>query len=274
MKLWRYPITSLFTITWAFVSLTSARARGWAQFHQPINNLFIQQSQIKNQNSRDFAEDGIPSSGNRTGGASRSPCPYTNPPLTALMPIINRGKTVADRPTLWFYVPYSSQQASAGEFVLKEEGNKEIFRIPFTLPRTPGLVSFSIPSTKAPLEIDKEYVWFFKVICQQQEASVSEPSLEPGILVQGWVQRVKPTPELESELKAKTEPEYTIYTNHLIWYDALDSLTKLRITQPTNTKLTDEWINLFKLKGIEGDDLDPQKLKQPIVGSVVVQSSQ
>ena len=274
MKLLRSPIRFIFTITWAFVTFTSYPSQVWAQLSQPINKFLIQQSKLEKQNSPDFSDNGRPSSGNRTGGASRSPCPYTNPTLTALMPNINRGKTVAARPTLWFYVPYSSQQAIAGEFLLQEEGNKEIFRIPFTLPRTPGLVSFTIPSTKAPLEIDKEYFWSFKVICQRQEESVSEPSLEPGVLVQGWVQRVKPTPELERQLKAKTAPEYTIYINHLIWYDALDSLTKLRITQPTNTKLTDEWINLFKLKGIEGDDLDPQKLKQPILGSVVVQSSQ
>ena len=174
------------------------------------------------------------------------------------MPITNSGQTVAERPTFWFYVPYSSQQVSSGKFVLYEgEERNYLYEISFTLPRTPGLVSFSIPSTKAPLEIGKEYVWFFKLDCEEE--------------VEGWVERVKPTPKLEGDLKAATEPEYKVYTNNLIWYDALDNLTKLRISQPTNTKLTDEWINLLKLKGIEGSDLDPEKLKQPIAGSVVVQ---
>jgi Domain of Unknown Function (DUF928) len=274
MKLLRSPRTFLFPITWAFVSFTSYPSQVRAQFSQAINNFFIPSSQREKQKSPDFSDGGRPSEGNRTGGGSRSSCPFTNPPLTALIPIINRGKTVAARPTFWVYVPYSTQQAIAGEFVLKEEGNKEIFRSPFTLPITPGLVSFSIPSRTAALEIDKNYSWSFKVICQLPEADGSDDSPEPSVLVEGWVQRVKPTPELENQLKAKTAPDYTIYTNHLIWYDALDSITKLRITQPTNTKLTDEWINLFKLKGIEGSDLDPQKLKQPIVGSVVLQSSQ
>jgi Domain of Unknown Function (DUF928) len=271
MKLLRSPIISLGTITWAFVSFTSYPAISRAQFYRPANNFFMQRSQMEKQKSPDFSENGRPSSGNRTGGASRSPCPLTDPPLTALMPIINRGKTVAERPIFWFYVPYSSQQAIAGEFMLNEEGKKEIFRIPFTLPRTPGLVSFRIPSTKPPLEIDKEYVWSFKLYCQPPEKSASDALPKPSVLVQGWVQRVKPTPELERDLKAATEPEYSVYTKNLIWYDALDSLTGLRITQPTNTKLIDEWTELLSLKGIKGDDLDPEKLKQPIVGSVVIQ---
>ncbi|HAX76781.1 MAG TPA: hypothetical protein DCY88_13300 [Cyanobacteria bacterium UBA11372] len=269
MKLLRSPIISVCTITWAFVSFTSYPSQVRAQFDRPINNFSMQRSQQAKQKP-DFSRAGRPSSGSRIGTGSRGPCSGTTP-LTALIPITNWGQTVAERPTFWFYVPYSSQQVSSGEFVLQKKGEQETLTIPFTLPGTPGLVSFKIPSTKAPLEIDKEYVWFFRLYCKPQESSASDASSKPPELVQGWVQRVKPTPELEGDLKAATEPEYKVYTNHLIWYDALDNLTKLRISQPTNTKLTDEWINLLKLKGIEGDDLDPEKLKQPIAGSVVVQ---
>lgn len=276
MKLVRSPITSVFIITCTFVSLTIYQSRVLAQFTQPINIfLFQKYNKMEKQKSTDFSENGRPSPGNRTGSASRSPCPYTNPPLTALMPIINRGKTVAERPTFWFYVPYSSQQVSSGEFVLQEVQGEEpnyvyrdVYQISFTLPKTPGLVSFKIPATKPALEIDKKYSWSFKLYCQPQEESASDAVSTPPVLVQGLVQRVKPTPELERQLKAATEPEYSVYTSHFIWYDAVDSITKLRITQPANAKLTDDWINLFKLKGIEGADLDPQKLKQPIAGSV------
>lgn len=278
MKFLRSPIISVSTITWVFVSFTSDQAISRAQIYRPVNNFFVQRSQQTKQ-TPDYSKYGRP--GRRIGGGSRNPCPSTNPLLTAFIPITNWGNTVAERPTLWFYVPYSPQQVSSGKFILQEvQGEKpenyvyqELYQISFTLPKTPGLVSFTIPSTKAPLEIDKKYFWSFKLYCQPPEASTSDASSNPSILVEGWVDRVKPTPELERQLKAATEPEYSIYTNNLIWYDALDSLTKLRITQPTNTKLTDEWINLLRLKGIQGADLDPQKLKQPIVGSVQLEIS-
>ena len=280
MKLVRSPIISLCTITWVSFSFTSYPAISRAQFYRPGNNFLMQRSQQAKQKSPDFSKLGRP--GRRIGGGSRNPCPLTNPPLTALIPISNWGETVAERPTLWFYVPYSPQQVSSGKFVLQEvQGDKQedyvyrdLYEIPFALPRTPGLVSFNIPATKAPLEIGKKYFWSFKLYCQPPEASTSDASSNPSISVEGWMDRVQPTPKLEEQLKAATEPEYAIYTNHLIWYDALDSLAKLRIAQPTNTKLVDEWTNLLRLKGIKSDDLDPEKLKQPIVGSVVVQSSQ
>ncbi|HAZ47549.1 MAG TPA: hypothetical protein DCZ55_24610 [Cyanobacteria bacterium UBA11371] len=274
MNLLRSPIISLCTITLAFVSFTSYPSQVRAQFDRPINNFFIQRSQQAKQKP-DFSTVGRPSPTTRTPTTSRGTCPSTNPDLTALIPINNWGQTVAERPTFWFYVPYDSQQVSSGEFVLQEEVPGEqpklIYEISFTLPKTPGLVSFKIPSTKPPLEIDKNYSWYFKLYCPPQDEPAADPKLELPVLVKGSVQRVKPTPELESELKAATEPEYKVYTNHLIWYDALDNLTKLRITQPTTTKLTDEWTELLSLKGVKGDDLDPEKLKQPIAGSVVVQ---
>lgn len=175
------------------------------------------------------------------------------------MPVTNWGKTVAKRPTFLFYVPYSPQAAPAGEFVLQEEGGNDVYRTPFTLPKTPGFVSFSTPPKEAPLEINKLYRWYFKLYCESQKLSTP-------VFVEGWVQRVEPTPQLESQLQAAKAQEYVVYAANGIWYDAVAHLAQLRLTNPLNARLNDDWANLLSSKGVGLERLN----QESIVGSAIL----
>lgn len=197
---------------------------------------------LSNKKSPDFSGDGRP--GDRTGGGSRTPCPSINAPFTtALIPMNNLGKTVAERPTFWFYVPYSPQAAPAGEFVLQEENGNEVYRTAFTLPATPGFVSFSTPLAVEPLKANKLYRWYFKLYCEEQKSSTP-------VFVEGWVQRVERTPVLERQLQAAKLREYVVYADNNIWYDALNYLAQLRLNNPSNSMLADNWTNLLSAKGV------------------------
>lgn len=197
---------------------------------------------LSNQASPDFSGDGRP--GDRTGGGSRTPCPRINAPsTTALIPMNNLGKTVSERPTFWFYVPYPPQAAPAGEFVLQEEDGNEVYRTAFTLPATPGFVSFSTPLAVEPLKINKSYHWYFKLYCEGQKSSTP-------VFVEGWVQRVEKTPALERQLQAAESREDVVYANNGIWYDALNYLAQLRLNNPSNSILADDWTNLLNAKGV------------------------
>lgn len=263
MKLARPSITLTCALTWAVVSFTSYPSRVWAQSSRPINKnpgnakVRSQPPPQPQQESPDFSGYGRP--GRRAGGGSRSPCPPIEPPLTALMPVTNWGKTVAERPTFWFYVPYSPQAAPAGEFVLQEEGGNDVYRTPFTLPKTPGFVSFSTPSTEAPLEINKSYRWYFKLYCEPQKASAP-------VFVEGWVQRVALTPELESQLRSAKAREYGVYAANGIWYDAVASLAQLRLINPLNSRLDNDWANLLGSRGVGLERLN----QESIVGSAIL----
>lgn len=208
-------------------------------------------SQMAKQKPFDFSGDGRP--GRRAGGGSRSPCPSVDPPLTALIPATNWGKTVVERPTFWAYVPYSPQAVPVGEFSLQDEKGRDVYRTPLTLPKTPGLVSFSIPPTAAPLEINQWYRWYFKLYCQPQKLSTP-------VFVQGWVQRVELAPALESQLKATTPQEYTAYATNLIWYDALSRLAEMRFTNPSDAALKQDWAKLLSSRGIGLEHLNQQPL--------------
>lgn len=288
MNLLSSPIKLVSAMTLALIGFTSDLSPVKAQSTKPVNktpnsgqerlNPPPQSNQTKpsqpnqtkpppqsNQKLSDFSAYGRP--GRRVGGGSRSPCPTIDPPLTALMPVTNWGRTIAERPTFWFYVPYSPQQAPAGEFVLQEEKGNDVYRTSFTLPKTPGFVSFNIPPQAAPLEINKWYHWYFKLYCKPQTSSTP-------VFVEGWVQRVEQTPELERQLKVAELPDYTIYATNGVWFDALARLAELRLTNALNPKLEDDWANLLGARGVGLEQLR----QEPIIGQVmsvpVVGSSQ
>lgn len=254
-KLPELSIAIAIAVTWEFVSYSNYPRLVLAQSDKPTND--VSTLERSKQQELDFSGYGRP--GRRTGGGSRSLCPSIDPPLTALIPETNLGKTVAERPSFLFYIPYSPQQAPDGEFVLQSEQGDDIYRTDVTLPQTPGIVSISIPSTVKPLEISQSYRWYFKLYCESQQASTP-------IFVEGWVQRVALTPTLKSQLLAAKARDYAVYAANGIWYDALTHLAQLRHTNRANPQLDLEWIDLLNAKGVGLE----QFWQQPIVGSAVL----
>lgn len=208
----------------------------------------------RQQQQIDFSSYGRP--GNRAGGGSRSPCSSKSIPLTALIPESNWGKTVAATPTFWFYVPYSPDEARSGEFVLQDEKYNDVYRTAFSLPPTPGFVSLTIQSPDGTLKADKWYFWLFKLYCGEKSST--------PVSVEGWVQRVALTSELESQLKAGTTEDYAVYSANGIWYDAVDRLARLRLVDPQNVLLSGEWVELLESRGVGLNQLT----QEGIVGEV------
>ena len=242
-------IKPTFAIIVALVSFTNYPAPIPAQPNQPginrSNNIKI-----------DGSTRGRP--GKRADTGTRSPdsgCPSTDTPLIALMPETNFGLAVEENPTFWFYIPYKPDQITSGKFVLLDQNNKEIYQTSLTFVGTPGLVNFSLPS-EIPLEINKEYQWDLKLNCGSQDFSV-----------RGWVQRVT-HPDLETQLQTATPRErIALYAENSIWYTALNDLAKLRISQPQNRTLAQDWTNLLKDVGLE------TLANKPIIGSIQFNST-
>jgi hypothetical protein len=130
-----------------------------------------------------------------------------------------------------------SRQLSA-EFVLQDEATEEtIYQTPLTVSGTPGVVSISLPSTVAPLEIGKRYRWGIELFCNPQKT----------IFVEGLVQRVELTPALKSQLEKATPPQrLTLYAQEGFWYDALMIASKLYRTNSQNVN----WAALLNNVGL------------------------
>lgn len=211
---------------------------------------------------------GRPPGGRVRGGAKRGQvagCPSTKPDLTALAhfteeanSVINVwGQTTVERPSWFFYVPYTKNSPYEVEFVLQDQDDNEIYRKAIALPDKPGVISVSLPTTTPALALNKQYRWFFTVNCDQEKNS-------PPTFVEGVIQRVELNPAVLKQLQTP-EPlkRYVIYAQNGIWYEALTILAQLRDKNPKDAALQAEWRNL--LGSIRLDDIagEPIFLEKP-----------
>lgn len=253
-----------YAITLAFLSFTNAIPVGakpeLPRVTAPSRDVTTPNQSDPNKKPRftlpPFPPSGTPV-GRRRGAAGRSGvgnCAL-NPPLTALAPATQKslsngkatyvwGKTTAEYPTFWFYLPGGSSLRSV-EFVLQDQQDNDVYRTQVNIPEQPGIVSFRLPSTASPLQLNQNYRWFLKteiaVDCQQQNSSAIKDSVE------GWIQRVNLEPQFTTQLAAATpKQQIALYAQQGFWYDALTTLAELRRHDPTDASLKADWHELLQ----------------------------
>jgi Domain of Unknown Function (DUF928) len=209
---------------------------------------------------------GPPPGGRVRGGAKRgevAACPPTKLDLTALVPfteepnsVINVwAQTMVERPSWFFYVPYTKDLPYTAEFVLQDQDSNEIYQKAIALPDKTGVIRVSLPSTAPALAVGKQYHWFFTINCDKQKNS-------PPTFVEGVIQRVELNPATVAELQT-TEPlkRYAIYAQKGIWYEALATLAELLQKNPQDAALNAEWRSLLgsiPLNDIAGETILPE----------------
>jgi len=188
--------------------------------------------------------------GNRS--ASATPLVQSAPSLVALVPESNLGLTLAEYPTLFWYVPESV--ATTAQFTLYNSfgrDRKVVYETQLKLDGKAGIISLQVPNdgTVAPLALDRTYYWTFKLLC----INPSDPNDRSGdIRVEGFVQRVMPPADLVAQLKAvetgTTDSRQlpAIYAQAGIWHETLASLAKLRQDNPDDVKLKESWASLMQ----------------------------
>jgi Domain of Unknown Function (DUF928) len=243
-------IKSQATIVFTFFLWSGCWIPAFAQFNQ-----FNQFNQVSpKQPEPDGSSRGRPTS--RKGTGSRGDCPPVNIPLTALIPENNRALTLSEHPSFWVFVPYAASDITTGEFVLQDEKDNDIYRINFTPPETPGIVSIDLKKSPS-LQTNTTYQWYFKLYCSQQK--LSNP-----VFVKGSIQRTVTNPELERKLQIARTPEerFSIYYQNNIWYEAVTELAKSYPHKPQNHNLLNNWFSL--LKSVDLENLT----SQPVIGDL------
>lgn len=196
-----------------------------------------------------------PPKGRRVPGGDLDPtnpnCKKTSQPLTVLVPANSQGTTTSEGLTLWFYVPYAPEDIASAEFLLVNRDETEyVYETRFTLPKTPGIVSISLPlSAKSSLEAGKDYHWYLRFKCKGSTSNASDLEMD------GWVQRTVPTPSTTNRIDTAT-PE--------IWYDAVNNLANRLLATPQDPKLKQEWRDLLKSVGLS------HLASEPLIGSVKI----
>jgi hypothetical protein len=149
-------------------------------------------------------------------------------------------------------MPYDPSKVSAIEFTLQNSQDQTIYHTPISVPSAPGIMSIQIPTTTGGLEVNQPYHWFFKVrvVCGPNQA----PTLN---YVEGWIQHTQLDHPLRDRLtQATPQRQAELYAANGIWYDALTTLADLKLAQPTNQAIAQEWTDLLKSVGL--DDLATQ----------------
>lgn len=178
--------------------------------------------------------------GGSRGGKCSQDVP-TSPSITPLIPASSQGLTVAERPTFFVYLPQTS--ARKAFFSLKDEKENYYYQATLPLPKTPGIISFKLPSDAPALESGKDYQWSFVIICGEKLA-VDDPRVE------GQIQRVEINLAPKSQIANSLRPEGANGANDF-WYDNVAKIAELRRSQPANSTLISTWETLLKSAGLE-----------------------
>ncbi|MBW4468957.1 MAG: DUF928 domain-containing protein [Stenomitos rutilans HA7619-LM2] len=190
--------------------------------------------------------------GRQKGGATRDRCPTIQPPqppLTALVPATPDGtpfveKTIQDRPIFWFYVPFVPTSSRNAEFAIFDESEKDVYAAKFLLTQQPGIVRLQLPNTMPALQEGKRYRWVFSVICNAANRS-------GDATVNGWVQRVSLTPELNRQLQQKNElTVISAYANAALWHEMLTAMAEFQRQKPQNSQAKATWMSTLHLLGL------------------------
>jgi hypothetical protein len=180
------------------------------------------------------------SGGNRVEPVRR--CPGGSPiPLTALIPQSNVGITVAQYPTLFFYIPNVNLEGVTAELSLVNNEGEEVYKtVKLKSPDRIVSINFSDSPSLPPLEVGKSYPWTFNAI-------VDEENRGDGPRVTGWIKRVSLDSKLQHKLEtALPQEKPAIYASNGLWYDALTSLAKLRCSYPNNPTFSSDWESLLQ----------------------------
>ena len=123
-----------------------------------------------------FVEPNVqpPKTGPNTQRMSRQvrccPCGCPEKPVTALVPAATLGQTTAAYPTFFVYVPPTFAQNA--EFVLFDEDDNLLYETTVNIAGRSGIIKLDLPVENIPpLELSKNYIWEFGLVCDPDDRS-------------------------------------------------------------------------------------------------------
>lgn len=158
--------------------------------------------------------------------------------MTALTPPKHLALTVAERPTLFWYVPASGGHTL--EFTLLDRNDEQVlYKTTLSAPAKSGIISLSLPQNLPPLKEGQLYHWYLTMVC--------DPSDRTGdVVLDGWFERTAPSASLASQLqKASQRERPALYAKAGIWYESLTALAELRQNYPNDAAVAAGWKELL-----------------------------
>jgi hypothetical protein len=185
---------------------------------------------------------GKPKKSSSAGTRNGLRCSRQEETIQSLMPQSNYGLTLQERPTIFVNLPKT--KARQVLLVFKDETGQYYERQLLPITKSAGIVDFTLPQHKQPLEVGKNYQWLLAIICGK--------TLQPDDpILSGWVQRVVRTTHLENQLKQKTYIQLAAwYGARGYWYDMIKTIIQAKLLHPNDVNLTKIWRDLLDSQGL------------------------
>ena len=154
------------------------------------------------------------------------------------------GLTTKEQPTLYWYV--SEPVPSKLEVTLINDENIDPeFEEVVATPGSAGIQSIDLAKTGAKLESGLEYRWFVSVIADPGQRS-------NDIVASGTIQRITPGSELKARITGADERSLVrVYAEEGVWYDAIDTLSRLIEKSPDDAALLQQRAALLEQVGLQ-----------------------
>jgi hypothetical protein len=162
--------------------------------------------------------------------------------------------TIRERPTFFVNVPNTSAKLVA--FLLRDETGKQVL-VDKVLPlqATKGILAYTLPADFQGLEVGKTYRWRFSLLCDPTGEDRSG-----DVNASGWVKRIDVPPAVAQKLETATEIDrVAVYAENGYWQDTLKALLDLRIANPNDASLVNDWSSIFQSANL------PLLAKQPVI---------
>lgn len=172
-------------------------------------------------------------------GGRRGGCVTGNLPIKALTPgDDNKFTTVSSQPNIYVYLPKT--KAKLAQFVLTEEGGKEINVQEITIDNEGDYVTqISLPED-INLKEGKTYQWEISLVCNPM-------FINSGNYTKGMIKVVSLSPESKNQLASAESAiaQAEIYAKEKIWGETITLVAKERESQPQ------QWQQLLKSVGLQ-----------------------
>ena len=185
----------------------------------------------------------------RVGGFARGSCPPvtiapvtppTRPEETASDKEAPVDSTASAHPTLFVNIPAEMPGATAQLTLQNEAAEQELYSTKFALTGKPGIVGIRIPESVPPLQVGQKYLWQVSVVC-----NANKP--QERLFTMSWVERVALDPTVASQInQASLREKSALYAEAGIWQDTLSSLAELRLSNPNDQSVAQDWASLMQ----------------------------
>ncbi len=178
----------------------------------------------------------------RIGGGTRG-IGDTTLVLVVLAPD-HTGLTTKEQPTLYWYASEPVPARLEVTLINDEDIDPALEEIVAT-PGKAGIQSIDLAKTSAKLVPGKEYRWFVSVVADPGQRS-------NDVVASGTIQRIKLSDALKKEIAGADEQSLAgIYAKEGVWYDAIDSLTRMIDKSPDDSGLQQQRTALLEQVGLQ-----------------------